>query len=198
MPEDDPRRVYAERARDGLERIEDKIIGGLSELAQRSLPVLRSTDITQSIRQILASFKYEISSQKIKVDTEFNGNIPAVFNADVAHIFENIMKNSIQAMPDGGTLSIKTAMVSSQLLEVMFKDTGVGIPDNVQARLFEPFYTTKEIGQGVGLGLAISQGIAESYNGTIGVESEPGKGTTFIVRLPIGEDGLTAVEAKEG
>jgi len=73
-------------------------------------------------------------------------------NVDVEQIFVNIMKNAIQAMPNGGTLSVKAKMLSSQLLEVRFSDTGPGIPDEMRGTIFEPFFTTKDIGQGVGLG----------------------------------------------
>jgi signal transduction histidine kinase len=190
MPEDDPRRIYAQRAQDGLTRMSN-MVGGLLDFARKSRPILSPTDIPQSIAQILASFNDQILTQNIQVKATFDENIPVILNADVEQIFMNIIKNAIQAMPDGGTLYVNATMFSPELFEARFGDTGPGIPHEVQEAIFDPFFTTKDIGQGVGLGLSISHGIAESYSGSIDLESEPGKGTTFIVRLPIGESGLT-------
>jgi PAS domain S-box-containing protein len=189
MSEDDPRRVYAEYARDGLMRMSD-MIRGLLDFARKSTPILSPTDIPQSIEQILSFLSDQVSAQNIEVETEFDENIPIIMNADVEQIFMNIIKNAVQAMPDGGTLSVSAKMASLQLLEVKFSDTGPGIAEETQEMIFDPFFTTKSFGQGVGLGLSISQGIAESYNGSIEVESEPDKGTTFVVTLPISENGL--------
>jgi signal transduction histidine kinase len=189
MPEDDSRRIYAERAQDGLMRVAN-MVRGLLDFARKSTSVLSPTDIPQSIRRIFSSFIEQISARNIKVEAEFDENIPVVLNADVEQIFANIIKNAIQAMPNGGILSVCARMLSPQIFEARFSDTGPGIPDEIQEIIFEPFFTTKsksskDFAQGVGLGLSISQGIAESYNGSIDVESELGKGTTFIVRLPM-------------
>jgi two-component system NtrC family sensor kinase len=194
MSDDDPGKVYAEEALDGLKRIEQDIVAGLSDLAKKSRQVFRPTNIAQSIEEILDLFKNKVSTQNIKVEVQFSEDIPPVFNADIVYIFENIMNNSIQAMPKGGTMSIMAGMIGPDMIEVMISDTGSGIPEEMQREIFEPFYTTKEIGEGVGLGLAISQGIAESYNGSISVESKVGEGSTFIIRLPIGDSGLSVRE----
>jgi len=190
MPEDDPGRIYAEYARDGLMRIAN-MVEGLLDFARKSAQILSPIDIPRSIRRVFSSFGDRILAQNIKVETEFDENIPVIMNADVEQIFVNIIKNAIQAMPSGGTLSVKAKMLSPQLFEATFTDTGPGIPDEIQGNIFDPFFTTKDIGQAVGLGLSVSQGIAESYGGSIDVESESHKGTTFAVRLPISKGGLT-------
>ena len=192
MYEDDPRRAYAEHAQDGLVRMTN-MIRALLDFSRQSTPVFSPTDIPYSIQRVLTSFGDHISSQNIKVAVEFDEDIPVILNADVEQIFTNIIKNAIQAMPNGGTLSVSAKMSSRQLLEVRFSDTGPGIPDEIQEMVFDPFFTTKSLGQGVGLGLSISQGIAESYNGSIDIESELGEGTTFVVRLPISEIGLREI-----
>lgn len=97
-------------------------------------------------------------------------------------VFRNLIVNAYQAMPEGGTLYITTAR-EGKYVEVSFRDTGVGIPPAYLERLFEPLFTTKE--RGTGLGLVISRGIVERHQGTIEVESLVGQGTTFTVRLPI-------------
>jgi len=109
-------------------------------------------------------------------------------------VFTNIMKNAIQAMPNGGKLSVNARMLSQRLFEVKFSDTGIGIPDEIRERIFEPFFTTKELGQGVGLGLSISQEIAKRYDGSIDVESEPDRGTTFTLRLPINKGRILVMD----
>ena len=195
MSKEDPRRIYAEHTRDGLTRMAN-MVRGLLDFARKSTRFLSPTDIPQSIRRILSYFSDQISAQNIKIEAEFDENIPVILNADVEQIFTNIIKNAIQAMPDGGTLSIGAGMATSQLLEVRFSDTGSGIPDEIQETIFDPFFTTKSFGQGIGLGLSISQGIVESYNGSIDVESELGKGTTFVVALPMSDTGLTTSQAK--
>jgi len=183
MPEHDSRRICAEHAQYGLMRMAD-IVRGVLDFARKSTPTLSPVDIPQSIRRILSSFSDQIAVQNIKIEAEFDENIPVFMDADIGQIFMNIIKNAIQAMPDGGTLSVKAEMVSPQVFEARFSDTGPGISDELSKLIFQPFFTTKDIGQGVGLGLSISQEIAESCGGSIDVESELGRGTTFIVRLP--------------
>ena len=94
------------------------------------------------------------------------------------------MLNAYPAMPDGGTLPLPTRTVGSEL-QVVFADTGTGIPpENVQ-NIFDPFFTTKEVGEGTGLGLSVSYGIIKAHGGDIEVESQVGKGTTFVIKLPL-------------
>ena len=95
----------------------------------------------------------------------------------------NILTNCIQAIEDTGDIFIQK--VSSDIwVKVIIKDTGTGMSPEVKAHIFEPFYTTKDVGKGTGLGLSISYGIIEQHNGNMDVISEPGKGTEFIISLP--------------
>jgi len=107
----------------------------------------------------------------------------------------NVVTNAFQAMPDGGTLTIVSEERDGRFL-IRIADTGTGVPKGDIDRIFEPFFTTKEPGQGTGLGLSIAYGIVREHNGTIDVESEPGRGTTFVITLPayLGN----AQERKEG
>ncbi len=195
MSEDDPGRIYAESARDGLLRVAN-MIRGLLDFARRSSSIPYPIDMPESIKQIFSSFADQISAQNVKIETEFDENIPVVLNIDVEQIFANMIKNAVQAMADGGTLSVDAKMLSPRLLEVRFSDTGSGFSDDIQDRIFEPFFTTKGFGQGVGLGLSISQEIVEKYGGSIEVESKLNEGTIFVVRLPIDENGLTIYQAE--
>ncbi|RMG59849.1 MAG: ATP-binding protein [Bacteroidetes bacterium] len=96
----------------------------------------------------------------------------------------NLLTNAIQAMPEGGLIQVLTR-VKGEMVEIRIRDTGQGMTDEVKSRIFEPFYTTKEVGEGTGLGLSISHGIIEQHHGQIEVDSLPGHGTEVILRLPI-------------
>jgi signal transduction histidine kinase len=94
--------------------------------------------------------------------------------------------NAAEAMDGSGELILATRSGPySEHIELEFKDTGQGVSIENLEKIFDPFFTTKDVGHGTGLGLAISYGIVKAHNGTISIESEVGKGTTFIVRLPI-------------
>jgi signal transduction histidine kinase len=96
------------------------------------------------------------------------------------------MVNASEAMPNGGRLTVKVdrATDAEDFLEVAISDTGCGISKEDMEHIFEPFFTTKQEEKGVGLGLSVAYGIIAKHNGSIEVESEPGKGSTFTVRLP--------------
>lgn len=110
--------------------------------------------------------------------------------------FVNLFSNALQAMPDGGTLIVRTALVNGKgglpQLEVEVKDSGRGIPMEIQKKIFNPFFTTHETG--TGLGLAIVQSIIDSHNGDIEIESQEGDGTCIIIRLPLFQPGSTDIE----
>lgn len=105
--------------------------------------------------------------------------------AQLTQVLVNLSVNAIQAMPEGGRLVIRTRKDPGQVL-LLVEDTGVGMSEEVKGKLYLPFFTTKEIGQGTGLGLPVVHGIVTAHGGTIRVDSEPGKGARFEVRLPVG------------
>ena len=106
--------------------------------------------------------------------------------SQIQQIFMNLIINAAEAMNGAGQLTLATRFVpADSAVEVEFTDTGHGISDEDLERIFDPFFTTKEVGHGTGLGLAISYGIIKEHKGTISVESQVGKGTTFTVRLPV-------------
>jgi len=96
----------------------------------------------------------------------------------------NIVTNAIQAMPDGGNLTIQTGLHDGQIA-ISFKDEGIGIPPENLERVFEPFFSTKETGEGFGLGLAVAMETVRKHGGTIHIDSEPGRGTQVTVFLPL-------------
>jgi len=153
------------------------------------------------VREVLAGLEGLISGQarahRVQMFTSFHDG-PARVMADEALLkqaFLNIMLNALEAMPEGGDLAIATRLADAKTagvlepsdreewLEVVFDDTGTGIPEAEMARVFDPFFTTKK--DGTGLGLAITYRIVENHRGTIRVVSQPGKGTTFAITLPL-------------
>jgi CheY-like chemotaxis protein len=115
--------------------------------------------------------------------------------SELREVFVNLIVNAVDAMPTGGNLSISCAREDDKLC-LRFTDTGMGIPEDVRERIFEPFYTTKGA-HGTGLGLAVSYGIIERHEGIISVESEVGRGTTFEIVLPAAERTSLPVDTCE-
>jgi PAS domain S-box-containing protein len=108
------------------------------------------------------------------------------FPGKLSQVFLNIIMNAVQAIETEGTVSISTSInPNSKMLEISVSDTGCGIPEHLLSKIFDPFFTTKQVGQGTGLGLPIVLGIVKDHGGNIQVNSEVGKGTTFLITLPI-------------
>jgi signal transduction histidine kinase len=106
--------------------------------------------------------------------------------AQIEQVLLALIMNAIDAMPRGGNLWVRTrSLPQSSQVELQVRDDGCGMTEEVRTKLFEPFVTTKPEGKGVGLGLAISRTIVERHHGTIQVESEVGRGTTFYIFLPV-------------
>ena len=125
---------------------------------------------------------------KIKIVTNIEGPLPIKGDySNLNQVFMNICNNAGDSMPDGGVLTIE-ARRNKQELIVTISDTGCGMNEETLENIFEPFYTTKEVGKGTGLGLSITYGIIEEHHGTISVSPQPGKGTLFKVSFPIAEE----------
>ncbi|MFQ5572563.1 MAG: sensor histidine kinase, partial [Rhodothermales bacterium] len=103
-------------------------------------------------------------------------------------VFMNLLVNAAQAIEEQGEIVIEAEVVEADVV-IRISDTGKGIPPENLEKLFNPFFTTKAIGEGTGLGLSISYGIIQKHHGRIEVESEVGRGTTFTIYLPITEEG---------
>jgi two-component system cell cycle sensor histidine kinase/response regulator CckA len=136
----------------------------------------------------LTSMLRRLIGERISIRTQL-APTPVRVKADrgqVEQVLMNLVINAKDAMPDGGTLTISTAEVTGagRFARLTISDTGIGMSDEVKRHLFEPFFTTKDVGKGTGLGLATVYGIVEQASGTIEVESAPGAGTTFAIRLP--------------
>jgi len=161
----------------------ERIISSLLDFARPKSPVRRKVDINEVVQEALSRIKV---AENVEVVSQLDGVLPTIL-ADpdqLGQVFGNIILNAIQAMPEGGQLVVKSEVQSPEWVAVSFADTGVGIPEENLRKIFEPLFTTRA--KGIGLGLAIVKSLVEGNRGTIEVQSEVGKGSTFTVRLPIG------------
>lgn len=148
------------------------------------------TPLPRLIEQTLFLVGHQTDLCACKVTTSFAGDLPdlSVDPNQIKQVFMNIIHNALQAMPGGGRLDIRAQVARAghrQMVEVSFSDTGGGIDKEELERIFDPFYTTKRIGEGTGLGLSVSQRIVNEHGGEIRVRSKPGEGSTFTVFLPV-------------
>ncbi len=166
------------------------IVRGLLDFARQSEPKLQSITVNSVIDNAIALIGHQAEMKKITVarqDASPLLPVMADFN-QLQQVFINQIVNAIQAMKNGGTLTISTLLDKDGYVQVSIQDTGCGIPPENLEKLFTPFFTTKELGKGVGLGLAVSHGIIKGHGGRIEVHSELGKGSIFTTYLPAYED----------
>jgi two-component system NtrC family sensor kinase len=158
----------------------------------RSTPMnLQPANLNQVIDRAVRLVQHQLDMSGIHIETRLDPDLPHVLcdAAQIEQVILVLLMNAMDAMPQGGNLWITSGLgAEANSVQVVVRDDGMGIPPEIRDRLFEPFLTTKETGRGVGLGLAISQSILERHNGTIAVQSEVGRGTTFTVRLPMDAD----------
>lgn len=162
-----------------------RIISNLLDFSRKSPAERRRVDINAILQQTLALVKKELAMNDILVRHDLAPDTAALANTDdLKQIFLNLILNAREAMPYGGKLYIRTALLEEQVIEITFSDTGVGIPAAVQEKVFDPFYTYGKEGKGIGLGLTIVRSAVVRNGGTITLTSEPDKGATFFIRLP--------------
>jgi two-component system NtrC family sensor kinase len=172
-----------ESVKTGSERTSE-IVKGLRTFSRLDEDVLKVANIHEGLDStlILLHNKYK---ERIGIEKNY-GDIPDIecYPGQLNQVFMNILSNAIDAIENKGTITISTAK-SNGKVQINIRDSGKGIPEKIRNKIFEPFFTTKEVGHGTGLGLSISHGIIEKHNGTIKVISEIGKGSEFIISLPI-------------
>ncbi len=158
----------------------NKIVADLQDFARPLKPNPEETDVKQVIDELLKKNSFP-ETIKVSVKVENDARKVVADSTFINRIMHNLVTNAVQAMPKGGKLTIHTYKEAKDVL-ITVKDTGVGIPEAVRDKLFTPMFTTKSKGQG--FGLAVIKRMTEALGGTVTLESQEGKGTTFIVRLP--------------
>lgn len=179
-------REYLGEVKKGLNRIATFVRSLLDFSWSLSHQDGEEINVNRTIEESLLVFNHYTVRHKVEVKKIFDPLIPKIPDYRLKIVFNNIIKNSCEAMKGGGVLTIYTSYDEGKI-KIIFKDTGSGIPIDIQERIFEPFFTTKSMGEGSGLGLAISDEIVQRYKGDIRVESVKGEGTLFIIHLPATE-----------
>jgi signal transduction histidine kinase/iron only hydrogenase large subunit-like protein len=162
------------------------ITRSLLETSRRSEPSLRDVDVNRLVGHVLEFLAHEAKLGNVRFDKRLDPSLePTQADPDLLHqVFNNLALNAVQAMPNGGCLTVSSFMdLKGQRIGIAFEDTGCGIALENMKKLFTPFFTTKEKGKGVGLGLAVCQQIIKDLGGQIEVESELGTGSRFTVWL---------------
>lgn len=168
-----------------------KTVSNLLAFSRKAKPEFKPVNLNQLLAETLQLTVYQMRLQGITVERQLAANLLPVM-ADqgwVKQAFLNLLLNAIDAMPKGGTLTLTTRNSKRREVVVQVADTGVGIPKESFSQIFEPFYTTKKTGSGVGLGLSVVYGIVRDHKGNIKVDSVVGQGTTFTIRLPAFKPG---------
>jgi two-component system sensor histidine kinase AtoS len=168
-----------------IDRI-NQLVEDLLELTRKRIRPMVDLDVNLLILQVIDLHGEEMGKKRITFEDHLDRTLPSIHGGSdtLYRAFSNIVINSIQAMPSGGSLTISTEQDQrSSLAKITFRDTGIGMDEETSKNLFNPFFTTKD--KGSGLGMALTRKIIGDHRGTIEVMSEKGIGTTFVLRLPV-------------
>lgn len=189
LPPNTPEKQYAEIIVNESKRLE-QMVRQIVESTVISIPSLRKRDLNEVITEALAACKEKLEESKVVAKVQLAADLPPfIMDAgNLRRVIAHLISNAINAMPEGGTLTITTNR-RNHFAQIQVADTGVGIPPQILPHIFDPFFTTKS--SGPGLGLAMVHKIIKQHGGQISVDSEPGKGTTFTITLPLREEVTT-------
>jgi signal transduction histidine kinase len=167
----------------GLERVRD-IVKNLRAFARLDETTFTEVDVNAALETTLEILRHELKQKAIRLETHYQP-LPAVLGhpGKINQVFLNLLMNALQACSQGGKIEVRTWPGAGGGVLVEVRDNGCGISADQLPHLFEPFFTTKPVGQGTGLGLSVSYGIVQEHGGAIEIESNPGQGSLFRVRL---------------
>ena len=183
-PAIDPKHMVLEKIKRQTLRASE-IVNNLLNFSRTGNVEFAELDINRVLDDTIQLLEPQLRNTQINLERSYGENLPkTVGNATkLQQVFMNLLLNARDAMQKGGTLTLQTQFRESAIL-IEIIDTGIGIaPENI-AKIYDPFFTTKGVGQGTGLGLAVSYGIIQEHKGRIFVESKPGQGTQFQIKLP--------------
>jgi signal transduction histidine kinase len=168
-----------------------EIVKGLRIFSRLDENDIKQFNVHEGLDSTLTLLKSKLGD-RIEVIKQY-GTLPLIegYPGKINQVFMNILTNAVHATPQKGKITITTYM-QEDTVRICIRDTGTGMTPEVKRRIFEPFFTTKDVGEGTGLGLAISFGVIEQHKGKITVESEVGKGTEFIITLPVTQYDMSA------
>jgi signal transduction histidine kinase len=159
------------------------LISAIKDYSYMDQAPIQDVDLAQSLERTISMFSSRLSHVAVK--TDFDPRLPPIsaYGSELNQVWTALIENALDAMPDGGTLHLKTKLAGLMAVVEVW-DTGVGIPPELQTRVFEPFFSTKAPGSGLGLGLDTAHRIVSKHSGFLTVQSKPGE-TCFQVRLPL-------------
>jgi len=163
-----------------------EVIKKLMLFARQTPPSMTEVNLNQIVEEGLYFFEARCTKACIKLIRSLSPDLPHI-TADptqLNQILINLVVNAIQAMPDGGELKVQTLSHDNKV-SLIVEDTGNGMSEDIIKQIFVPFFTTKDVDLGTGLGLAVVHGIVTSHQGSVNVESQVGKGSKFEIQLPI-------------
>jgi signal transduction histidine kinase len=162
-----------------------EVVKKLMIFARQTPPSLKRVDLSELVEEGLYFLESRCAKAGIELVRNLSADLPRIVvdPSQIHQVLINLVVNSVQAMESGGKLTVETGCDQDSIL-LTVADTGCGMPDEVAEKIFVPFFTTKDVGEGTGLGLPVVHGIVTSHGGEIDVESWPGQGTRFVIRLP--------------
>ncbi len=163
-----------------------RLVGDLLTFSRVGKSQAEGMDVNKAIDETLSLVEAKAKMRSIQLARNYQQDLPPLManRNQLQQVVMNLCNNALDAMPNGGTLTI-TTLRSGTHFSIQVQDTGDGMTEEVKQRIFEPFFTTKEVGKGTGLGLSLCYEIIQRHNGTIEVESEVSRGTQFTVKLPL-------------
>ena len=203
--EDDPKREYLTKIMTDVDRI-NAIVTNLNIFSRRIKREKKPIHLLSPIRASIRTLSTQFMKNDININLDMEPGIPEVLASaeEMEEVFSHLLVNAVHAMPQGGDIVIQVRKVKGnsraellrdtppaerEYVEIKLKDSGIGIEKEALNKIFIPFYTTKSDWEGTGLGLSVVDRVINDHGGIINVESEPGKGATFIIRLPALESG---------
>lgn len=189
MKDDSNVQNFCNKVMHEIERIQ-KIMGSLLAFSRKGNAEVKKGNLHEEIEKVIALVEEGYKLDNIDIVRNWCGrNVEILFDVDkMRQVYLNLIHNAKYAMPQGGTITVGCKAVTGKggdFHQFIFSDTGTGMSEEVKSKIFEPFFTTKPEGEGTGMGLAVIHGIIGEHEGKIRVESEEGKGTTFIISLPV-------------
>ncbi|HEX7331418.1 MAG TPA: ATP-binding protein [Pyrinomonadaceae bacterium] len=186
LNENDPKHALLQKVRTQAERATNIVNNLLNFSRTGSATEFAEVDVARVLDDTLQLLEPQLRRSQIEIVRSYGTDAPEAYaNAGkLQQVFTNLILNARDAIPDGGQIILATGTAEDGSLLVEITDTGIGIATENIAKIYDPFYTTKGVGQGTGLGLAVSYGIVQEHGGHISVDSTPGRGTTFHITLP--------------
>jgi PAS domain S-box-containing protein len=186
LAETDPKHALLQKVRNQAERATNIVNNLLNFSRTGSATQFDELNMAQVLDDTLQLLEPQMRRSQIEIIRSYEPDAPRVYGnaGKLQQVFTNLLLNARDAIPEGGSIKLATLSAEDGSLTIEVTDTGIGIaPENV-AKIYDPFFTTKGVGRGTGLGLAVSYGIVQEHAGRISVDSTPGRGTTFRITLP--------------